>query len=85
MVVAETSYRHLSTYDDSFRTDNDDSCWGKFSRYKVPGELIVTSVGDASPIEVPNAAVNVLVLFTASAWVVRVPGIGVGSYGTAHG
>lgn len=55
--VAETTYMHLSTYDDSLVTDNDDSCCGKFISYKVPGEGAVTSVGDVSSMEVPVATV----------------------------
>lgn len=59
MRVAETTYIHLSTYDDSLRTDNDDTRCGKLLRYKVPGEEHVSPVGDGSPISVPEMSLKV--------------------------
>lgn len=48
VVVAESTYVHLSAYDDSLVTDDDDSWCGWLIRYAVPDEVIVTSVGDVS-------------------------------------
>lgn len=56
--VAETTYIHLSTYDDPLRTDNDDSRRGKLLNYKAPGEDTVPSVGDVSSMSVPEISIN---------------------------
>lgn len=58
--VSETTYITLSTYDDSFLTDNDDHWCGCSINYKAHGEDAVTPVGDVSSIHVPEYAVIVI-------------------------
>lgn len=72
-VVTETTYIHLSTYDDSLVTDNDEHWCGKKIIYVAHGEVTVTSVGDVSPNHVPEIAVVVSIRNEGDRRTARVP------------